>query len=196
MTGKALDVLTRNPNGFFLMVEGGRIDHALHETTARKALQDTVAFDDAIAAAITRMQAIDPGLKNTLIVVTADHDHTLVLNGYARRSGPTTAYDPGVLGLVRNVVTNAYDVDVNGIPYTVIGFGNGESRPATRTALDDAQVFQPTYHQEAAVPMPAGGETHGGTDVFIGAIGLGAEQFTGVLDNTRVFTLVRNAVGL
>ncbi|ACL64392.1 Alkaline phosphatase [Anaeromyxobacter dehalogenans 2CP-1] len=196
MTGKALDVLTRNPKGFFLMVEGGRIDHALHETTAKKALQDTVAFDHAIATALARMQQVDPGLKNTLVVVTADHDHTLVLNGYARRTGPTTAAAPGVLGLVRNVLTGAPDPDVGGLPYTVIGFGNGESRPATRTALDDATVSASTYHQEAAVPMPAGGETHGGTDVFIGAAGLGAERFTGVIDNTAVFTLVRRAAGL
>jgi alkaline phosphatase len=45
MTSRAIDQLKTNPNGMFLMVEGGRIDHALHETTARKALQDTVAFD-------------------------------------------------------------------------------------------------------------------------------------------------------
>lgn len=196
MTRKALDVVTRNPRGFFLMVEGGRIDHALHETTAKKALQDTVAFDAAIAAALERMQVVDPGLKNTLVVVTADHDHTLVLNGYARRTGPTSAASPGVLGLVRNVLTGAPDADVGGLPYTVIGFGNGERRPATRTALDDAAVSASTYHQEAAIPMPAGGETHGGTDVFIGAAGLGAERFTGVMDNTAVFTLVRQAAGL
>jgi alkaline phosphatase len=107
MTSRAIDQLKTNPNGIFLMVEGGRIDHALHETTARKALQDTVAFDDAIKAAIDKMQALDPGLKNTLIVVTADHDHTLVLNGYAARTGKTTDSNPGVLGLLRSYVTAA-----------------------------------------------------------------------------------------
>src|SRR2546427_1583212 len=44
------------------------------------------------------------GLKNTLIVVTADHDHTLHLNGYAARTGKTEAGKPGVLGLVKNYV--------------------------------------------------------------------------------------------
>ncbi|MDR9824926.1 alkaline phosphatase, partial [Vibrio sp. FNV 38] len=52
MTTKAIDVLAAKKKGFFLMVEGGRIDHALHETTARKALQDTVAFDAAIRSAL------------------------------------------------------------------------------------------------------------------------------------------------
>ena len=196
MTGKAVDVLARSGKGFFLMVEGGRIDHALHETTARKALQDTAAFDGAIQAALDRMQAVDPGLKNTLVVVTADHDHTLVLNGYARRTGPSSDASPGVLGILKNVVTGSPVGDVAGNPYTIIGFGNGENRPAARGALTDAQVFDKAYHQEATVPMPAGGETHGGTDVFLGAVGLGAESFTGVIDNTDVFGLIKKSVGL
>jgi alkaline phosphatase len=185
MTGKAIDVLAAKKKGFFLMVEGGRIDHALHETTARKALQDTAAFDDAIKAAIDKLNVIDPGLKNTLIVVTADHDHTLVLNGYAKRTGKTSDANPGVLGLVKDYVTGSAKLDSTGNPFSIIGFGNGENRPATRTALTDVQVFDKTYHQEAVIPMPAGGETHGGTDVFIGAMGNGATSFTGVMDNTR-----------
>ena len=77
-----------------------------------------------------------------------------------------------------------------------IGFGNGESRPATRSALTDAQVADKNYHQEAAIPMAAGSETHGGTDVFLGAIGRGADKFTGVITNTEVFNLIRQSVGL
>ncbi len=196
MTNKAIDMLAQNSKGFFLMVEGGRIDHALHETTARKALQDTVAFDDAIKLAIDKMQAKDPGLKNTLIVVTADHDHTLVLNGYAARTGPTTTSNPGVLGLLRNVVDGSLASDTGGNPFTIIGFGNGENRPATRTALTDAVVADKAYHQEAVIPMAVGSETHGGTDVFLGAIGKGADQFTGVITNTEVFGLIRKATGL
>jgi alkaline phosphatase len=196
MTTRSIDQLKGNPKGFFLMVEGGRIDHALHETTARKALQDTVAFDDAIKAAIEKMKLIDPTLKNTLIVVTADHDHTLVLNGYAARTGKTTDSNPGILGLLRNYLDNSLALDSGGFPFTIIGFGNGENRPLTRTALTDAMVFSKDYHQEAAIPTPAGSETHGGADVFLGAIGRGADTFGGVLDNTAVFGLIRKAMGL
>jgi len=196
MTTRSIDQLKSNPKGMFLMVEGGRIDHALHETTARKALADTVAFDSAIKAAIDKMQVIDPGLKNTLIVVTADHDHTLVLNGYSARTGPSTAANPGVLGLLRSYVDGALSKDTSGNPYTIIGFGNGENRPATRTALTDAQVFASSYHQEAVIPTTAGNESHGGGNVFLGAIGRGAETFTGTLDNTAVFGLIRKASGL
>ncbi len=196
MTTKAIDVLAAKKKGFFLMVEGGRIDHALHETTARKALQDTVAFDAAIRSALDKLNTIDPGLKNTLVVVTADHDHTLVLNGYAKRTGPTSDANPGVLGLLKSYVNGATATDTSGNPYTILGFGTGENRPATRTALTDALVYDKTYHQEAAIPVAPGGETHGGTDVFIGARGLGAERFMGVMDNTEVFGLIKQAVGL
>ncbi len=196
MTSKAIDLLQQNKKGMFLMVEGGRIDHALHETTARKALQDTVAFDDAIKVAIAKMQAIDPGLANTLIVVTADHDHTLVLNGYAARTGKTTDANPGVLGLLRSYVDGSIAKDAGGFEYTILGFGNGENRMATRTALTDATVFAPTYHQEATIPVTAGNETHGGADVFLGAIGKGAESFTGVMVNTEVFGKIRGIFGL
>src|SRR5207248_1009428 len=121
-TVKALDVLTRNPNGFFLMVEGGRIDHALHETHARRALEETLAFDDAIAQTLAKVD-----LSKTLVIVTADHDHTMIHNGYARRVGKTTPTNPGILGLVHD-----YDykgdggapavLDKDGVPYTILGF--------------------------------------------------------------------------
>jgi alkaline phosphatase len=199
MTTKAMDVLGKNRKGYFLMVEGGRIDHALHETTAKKALQDTVAFDNAIKAAIDKARQADPDLKNTLIVVTADHDHTLVLNGYAKRTGKTTAGNPGVLGLLKNYADGSIAKDLDGTPFTIIGFGNGENRiQASRAglALDDSTVGANTYHQEAVVRMGIGGETHGGTDVFLGAIGKGADSFLGTIDNTRVFSLIRHAVDL
>ncbi|MFZ6645578.1 alkaline phosphatase [Undibacterium sp. TJN25] len=200
MTGKAMDVLAKNGKGYFLMVEGGRIDHALHETTAKKALQDTVAFDNAIKAAIAKARVSDPLLADTLIVVTADHDHTLVLNGYAKRTGKTTAGNPGVLGVVKNYVTGAVEKDLDGAPYSIIGFGNGENRTqgsrSVLAGLDDNTTSANTYHQEAVIRVAAGSETHGGTDVFLGAIGKGADTFLGTMDNTRVFRLVKNAAGL
>lgn len=196
MTARAIDQLKANSKGMFLMVEGGRIDHALHETTARKALQDTLAFDTAIKTAIDKMQVIDPGLKNTLVVVTADHDHTLVLNGYAARTGKTTEANPGVLGLLRSYVDGVLGKDTGGNPFSIIGFGNGENRQGTRTAITDAMVFDKNYHQEATIPTALGSETHGGADVFLGAIGKGSESFAGVIDNTAVFGLIRRVAGL
>ena len=59
MTEKALGVLSKNDKGFFLMVEGGRIDHALHGTNAKRALEDTLAFDAAIQTALDYMNKKD-----------------------------------------------------------------------------------------------------------------------------------------
>jgi alkaline phosphatase len=198
MTGKAIELLAPNPNGFFLMVEGGLIDHALHATLGKRALQETVSYNAALQAAIERMQQVDPGLKNTLIVATADHDHTLLLNGYMARSGKTTPTNPGVLGLVRSADGKPM-LDKNGMPFTVIGFGTGEKRHARRAEqgpLTDAIVTADDYHQEAAVRTNKGAETHGGSDVYLGAIGANAELFRGTIDNTRVFNLIKTAGGL
>jgi alkaline phosphatase len=198
MTRKAIALLgRRNEQGFFLMVEGGLIDHALHATRAKRALQETVAFDAALKAAIIEMQKVDPGLKHTLIVATADHDHTLLINGYSPRSGPTTAGKPGVLGLVRSLPDGKVKLDKDGAPYTILGFGTGEHRVqgsrAGQAGLTEAIVSGDDYHQEAAIHMGAG--THGGADVYLGATGAGAELFRGTIDNTRVFTLVKQAAG-
>ena len=201
MTLAAIKQLKGKEKGYFLMVEGGRIDHALHDTNAKRALQDTLAFDDAIKATIDEVKKTDPELKNTLIVVTADHDHTLVLNGYAKRTGKTTAGNPGVLGLVKNYETGEPSKDSDGMPYTIIGFGNGYNRvdgPRSSVApLDDATVSANDYHQEVVVKVgDIGNETHGGTDVFLGAIGQGADSFHGSLDNTAVFGKVKAAAKL
>ncbi|PZP90151.1 MAG: alkaline phosphatase, partial [Variovorax paradoxus] len=169
MTGKAIDALSAKKKGFFLMVE-------------------------AIALALTKMEAVDPGLKNTLIVVTADHDHTLQMNGYAQRTGKTEAGKPGVLGVVKNYVDGSESTDVDGNPYTILGFGNGPRRLATRGPIDASALESPDYLQEAVIPMS--GETHGGADVFLGAQGMGAENFTGTMKNDEVYGLLRKAIGL
>lgn len=196
MTAKAIDILSRNPNGFFLMVEGGLIDHALHATLAKRALQETVSYNAALKVAIDRMNAIDPGLKNTLIVATADHDHTLLINGYSPRTGKTTPTNPGVLGLVRSLPDNKVRLDKDGAPFTILGFGTGEHRiqgSRKDVKLTDEIAASDDYHQEAVVRTRTGAETHGGADVYLGAIGANAELFRGTIDNTRVFNLIKTA---
>lgn len=80
MTEAALKHLQRlsNENGFFLFVEGARIDMAHHDNYARIALDETREFAKAIEI-VRNLTSID----DTLIVVTADHSHTLTYNGYS-----------------------------------------------------------------------------------------------------------------
>jgi len=199
MAHKAVKLLSHNPNGFFLVVEGGLIDLALHDTVAKRALQEVVSFDNTIKATIAQMRALDPDLKNTLIVVTADHDHTLLLNGYSPRTGKTTPTNPGVLGLMRKVSDGTLRLDADGAPFTIIGFGTGEHRVQGKRnsvpLLTDAIVSADGYHQEAVVRTAVGDEAHGGSDVYLGAIGNGASRFGGTIDNTRVFALIKAAAG-
>jgi alkaline phosphatase len=186
MTVKAIDLLANNPNGFFLMVEGGKIDHALHDANASKALVETIAFDDAVQSALDKMRALDPDLKNTLIVVTADHDHTMVINGYAKRGNP-------ILGIMRGYADGQPVKDADGKTFTTLVFGNGPNRPGQRADVDSAAAQADSYRQEAGVRV--GGESHGGGDVKLYAQGAGSAAFKGTMDNTRVFHLMKAAFG-
>lgn len=186
MTAKAIDILAKNPKGYFLMVEGGRIDHALHGTNAKRVLEDTVAFDEAIKVALNKVN-----LKNTLIVVTADHDHTMTINGYSKRGNP-------ILDVARGQDGQSLK-DADGKSYSTLVFGNGPNRPAMRTDLvsgnaDASQVLHDDYLQETGIRL--GSETHGGGDVMLFSTGAGSNTFKGSIVNTKVFDLVKTALGL
>lgn len=187
MTTKAIDILSKKEKGFFLMVEGGRIDHALHDTNAKRALQDTIAFDTALKTAIDKMKVLDPELKNTLIVVTADHDHTMTFNGYSAKGN-------NILDLVKEGSGKTIKRDVNGNAITTLAFGNGPNRKDVRTDLTSDEVMADDYLQESGVKL--GSETHGGGDVMLFAGGANANTFKGTLDNTKVFELVKTALDL
>lgn len=76
MVDKAIDILNRNENGFFLFVEGGRVDHGHHGTRSRLAVDETTEYAKAIELAKNKLG------DDTLIVVTADHSHTMTYGGY------------------------------------------------------------------------------------------------------------------
>ena len=193
MTEKAVKLLQKNGKGYFLMVEGGRIDHALHNTNAKRALEDTIAFDDAIKRALGLVD-----LKNTLVVVTADHDHTMTINGYSHKGN-------NILGKVTDIKkTTVQKTPVlatagDSLPYTALVFGNGAVRNSTRSDLTSTDTAADDYYQEVGVKLGAAGaypETHGGGDVMLFSSGAGSAGFKGTLDNTKVFGLVKSAMGL
>jgi len=69
MTESAIKRLSRNPNGFILQVEGGRVDHAAHGNDAGGLIYDQIAFDDAIGKALEFAENRD----DTLVIITTDH---------------------------------------------------------------------------------------------------------------------------
>lgn len=77
MTQKAIEMLRKDENGYFLFVEGGKIDIAHHDTSAIYALDETAEFSKAIELA--RQMTSE---EDTLIVVSSDHSHTMSFAGY------------------------------------------------------------------------------------------------------------------
>lgn len=70
MTQAALSILEKSPKGFFLMIEGGRIDHACHAHDIKAAIYETLALDDAVCVALEYRK----GHPDVLVLVTGDHE--------------------------------------------------------------------------------------------------------------------------
>jgi alkaline phosphatase len=203
MTGVALEILSRDPDGFFLMVEAGRIDHGHHASSARRALVDTIALSDAVERALARTRS-----DETLVVVTADHSHVLTIGGYPARGNP-------ILGLVRGA-DGALARDALGLPYTTLGYANGPGYPGASPAqpagpkkfphmpgksepapgrpdLSAVDTGAASYLQESGIPLVS--ETHGGEDVAIYAGGPGAALLHGVQEQSYVYHAIARALG-
>ncbi len=85
MTKKSLDILSKNPNGFFAMIEGASIDKQLHVMDWQRAAYDTIEFDKSIEYA--EKWAKEHG-DDTLIIVLADHAHGISISGtYHEKDG-------------------------------------------------------------------------------------------------------------
>lgn len=183
MTTKAIAILSKNRKGYVLMVEAGRIDHAHHGGNARRALQDTVALNTALKAA---MDAVD--LRDTLIVVTSDHSHAFTMAGYPERGNPIL----GVVSAPIGTPTLAKD----GKAYTTLGYANG---PGAVTATErpdpskqDTEALD--YRQQSLVGLSS--ETHGGDDVVARAAGPKAHLFKGTIEQNTIFHIMRSALGI
>jgi alkaline phosphatase len=213
MTAKAIALLSRNPRGYVLIVEGGRIDHGHHLNNAYRALTDAVEMSNAVDVALRESDS-----SETLVVVTADHGHTLHLVGY-----PTRGND--ILGrVVGNDATGAPLTeptrDAAGKPYTTLGYVNGPGRMSRNVIWpwdlrgwkafwtgkrarhkilargpDRARVdtTDRDYVQRAVTPLWS--ETHTGEDVAAYAGGPGSSLFHGVQEQSYLYHAMIEALG-
>jgi len=198
MTALAIDKLSQNKDGYFLMVEAGRIDHSHHAGNAYNALHDTIALSDAVEVALSKVD-----LSETLIIVTADHSHVMTIAGYPKRGNP-------ILGKVVHPNEKKPALLNDGLPYTTLGYLNGRGMHDLKEETDAEASYDhpinvgrkdiskidtqmPGYHQEALHPM--GSETHGGEDVGIFAIGPGAHLVSGVNEQNVIYHVMRYAAG-
>ena len=74
MTTAALNILQRDPDGFFLMVEGSQIDWANHANDVRYQIGETLAFDEAVKVVLDWIEKKPERENHTLLVIVADHD--------------------------------------------------------------------------------------------------------------------------
>ncbi|XP_002732717.1 alkaline phosphatase-like [Saccoglossus kowalevskii] len=182
MVEKAIQVLQKNDNGFFLFVEAGRIDHAHHKGRAFLALTDTIALDEAVTTAKSMTNDED-----TLIVVTADHSHTNTIGGYPTRGNP-------ILG------RNNKELARDGLPYTTLLYANGPGGEEVRQSyrnkgrrpdVGNDDTYERDYRQQAAVPLSD--ESHAGEDVPIYATGAYAHLFHGTQEQNYIAHAIKYA---
>jgi len=196
MTAATIEALSGNENGMIVMIEAGRVDHANHAGNAARVVRDQQAFAEAVAVADELTNDED-----TLIVVTADHEHAVAFNGYCGRGS-------NILGLCMEVNNEGIETTGepiladDGKPYTVVGYLNGAGsvlieQPGgeyfgSRPNVTEEEATDLDYPQQALVPRSS--ETHSGEDVAVYAKGPFAHLFDGTIEQNVVFHVMHHAL--
>ncbi len=219
----ALAVLSRNESGFFLMVESGMIDKYTHLLDMERAVYDTIMLDNAVRLA--RDWASARG-DDTLVLVLADHNHPIGLVGtieddmskeapaamrervrvYERAGFPNygTADAEGYpsrvdvsrrLALFSASLPDHYEtfrpkLDNPNEP-TVAG-----TEPGTYVANERYKSIPGAVFRFGNLPAMMNADVHSGEDVILTATGPGSDRVRGQMDNTEVFRVMVEALGL
>lgn len=179
----AIKVLSQNPKGYFLMVEGAKIDMAAHGNDARNVVSEVLALDKAVG---TAAKAVGP---ETLIVVTADHETGgMAVNGYAERAAMKGEALLGNMSAAK--ISSGSEVIVNSGTRGFISFGSGPGAKST-DAVDPAQK---KFKYKAAYNV-GGSAAHSAVDVPVMAGGPGAMLFTGYQNNNEIPWKIAKAMG-
>jgi alkaline phosphatase len=219
----ALQVLSKNEAGFFLMVESGMIDKYTHLLDMERAVYDTIMLDNAVKVA--RDWASKRG-DDTLILVVADHTHPIGLIGTIdddMTSTPNVPMRERVRLYERAGFPNYPAPDAEGYPSRVdvsrrlalFSAGTPDHYETFRPKLDDPNdptvagkepntyVANERYKnipgsvlRYGNLPALANADVHSGEDVILTAAGPGSERVHGQLDNTEVFRVMVEALGL
>jgi alkaline phosphatase len=215
-TRAAIDILSRKPDGFVLMVESGLIDKYSHVLDWERAVYDTIMLDNAVAAA----KAFAAGRDDTLIVVVADHTHPVSIIGtydderpgerlrdklgiYDQAKFPNypkadAAGYPGSVDVSRRlafVFAGFPDHCASGKPYLGGPFKPAEEKDKQAVA-NEVYCTPQAMRMQGNLPFTQPQGVHSADDVVLTAMGPGAEQFRGRIDNTRVFRVMATALGL
>ncbi|XP_014667984.1 PREDICTED: alkaline phosphatase-like [Priapulus caudatus] len=166
MVDVAIKILKKNPKGFFLFVENEKIDDGHHMGAAVRAVSEVLPLEVAVQQTISMTDAED-----TLLVVTADHSHNMIMSGYPPRGNP-------IFGL--GGVSNR---DLK--PYTTLLYGLSPGRSisnGTRINITGVDTTDKNYLQQAVAPRSSG--VHAGEDVATYATGAMSHLFVGVREQS------------
>lgn len=218
MTKVALDNLSKNPEGFFLMVEAANVDKMSHPLDWDRAVVDTIEFDQAIGVA-REFAAKNP---DTLIVVTGDHTHGVSIIGTVDDEKPGTEMREKVGTYAEAGFPNYEDKDGDGFPDKVdvsrrlfLNANNGPDHYETFRPKLDAP-FVPAIQNEkkeyvaneaykdvpgavlvtGIIPKSADSGVHAVDDIVLQAEGPGAEGFRGYMEQSDVYKALAEAFAL
>ncbi|MBU3577999.1 alkaline phosphatase [Polynucleobacter sp. UK-Kesae-W10] len=218
MTQSAIEVLSRNPNGFFLMVEAALIDKFNHPLDWERAAFDTIMLSNAVQIA----KDFAKTHPDTLIIVTPDHTHSGSISGVVHDDRPGPLREK--VGIYAEAgYPNYPKADMRGYPNKVdvskrlaFFYGNypdhyetlhpkldGTFVPAIKDA-SSSYIANPKYHQIQEDAIHVGGNlpvhqdsgVHTADDAVLNAQGPGSEKFKGFMDNTEVFKIMVESLGL
>ena len=204
MTDAAIDVLSDREDGYFLMVEGSRIDHAGHGNDAAAHLHDILAFNDAVETALDAAHE-----SNTLVLVVSDHETGGLTLGRNRDGEGIYQWHPDELADVEASSAAIAD-SIRAIRQSDAGPATIKQRiedtVARLTGVSDptnervqrlknvegpyavGEAVSPIVNHEALVGWTS--HAHTAVDVGLYAYGPGANRFVGNHDNTTVARLL------
>jgi alkaline phosphatase len=193
MTRQALNVLGKNSNGFFLMIEGGSIDRELHRMDPNRAIDELIELDKAIG--IARAWVADRDRDDTLILVTADHETGgLALTGVNENGRPSLRSFP----IYEDKNFDGFPDNFQPELAITFDFASTFNPPKESKVYDlprNLRELNPTTSIPPGQVGGAGAAGHSAVDVPIGAKGPGANLFSGVMDNTEIFFRILRALG-
>ncbi len=191
----AIAYLSQNENGYYLVVESGRVDHANHAGNLYRVVTDGAAFAEAVALADELTSDDD-----TLLIATSDHEHSIAFNGYCGRGSSIVGLCMGIkAGQVEH--SGEPETGDDGKPYTVAGYLNGPGSvlveqadgtfAGSRPDLTEAEATDPEYLQQATIPKSS--ESHSGEDVAVYAKGPFAHLLDGTIEQNYIFHVMHHA---
>jgi len=215
-TEKAIEILD-NPNGFFIMVEGGKIDWAAHENDAATVVKEVLEFDDCVKVAY---EFYKKHPDDTIVVVIADHetggfivdsnmDQTLV--GLQSQKMSQTKFNEVVKSFRENktefkdampVIQNVFGLyNLSNYERELIEKAYAKSMDGEKEKSDRGNYgsYDPLGVTCCKIVDNRAGLSwtsfsHTGADVPVSVVGVGQESFSGKIDNTDIFKNINQLI--